>query len=64
VRGSVRIVSGIWRRLERKRPLRVYGGSDGLDPQTGLVEDKTGSLYGATYEGGAYNMGTIFKIIP
>ena len=40
------------------------GGSDGLYPQTGLVEDKTGSFYGATYEGGAYNMGTIFKIFP
>jgi uncharacterized repeat protein (TIGR03803 family) len=40
------------------------GGRGGLYPQTGLVEDKTGSFYGATYEGGAYNTGTIFKIFP
>jgi uncharacterized repeat protein (TIGR03803 family) len=40
------------------------GGSDGSDPEAGLLIDKGGNLYGASYEGGdaTCNCGTIFKI--
>ncbi len=38
-------------------------GSDGLQPQGGLVQDKSGNLYGTTEFGGAYgNNGTVFEV--
>lgn len=37
---------------------------DGLDPVGGVVADKSGNLYGATYQGGAKNNGTVFKLAP
>ena len=40
------------------------GGADGANPYDGLVLDKQGSLYGATYSGGISNEGVVFKIIP
>jgi uncharacterized repeat protein (TIGR03803 family) len=38
------------------------GGSDGASPESFLIEDKAGNLYGTTYAGGASNNGTVFKI--
>lgn len=44
------------------------GGSDGANPETDLVADSSGNLYGATYGGGASGCfdgcGTVFKIAP
>lgn len=40
------------------------GGSDGSAPGANLVIDKDGNLYGTTPEGGAYNSGTVFKLVP
>lgn len=46
------------------------GGSDGLQPQSELVFDATGSLYGTTTFGGIvsqycqYGCGTVFKLTP
>jgi len=34
---------------------------DGRRPQAGLVTDKSGNLYGTTFEGGAFQSGTVFK---
>jgi uncharacterized repeat protein (TIGR03803 family) len=39
-------------------------GTDGFFPQAGLVLDTQGNLYGATPAGGAYNLGTVFKLTP
>ena len=39
-------------------------GGDGYFPQTGLVRDSAGNLYGTTFVGGANRAGTIFKIDP
>jgi uncharacterized repeat protein (TIGR03803 family) len=39
-------------------------GADGGYPYAGLVRDGAGSLYGTTSTGGAYFLGTVFKIIP
>jgi len=38
--------------------------TDGYYPYAGLAIDTTGNLYGTTYEGGAYNEGTVFKVTP
>jgi uncharacterized repeat protein (TIGR03803 family) len=37
------------------------GGTDGAEPQAGLL-DVGGTLYGTTYGGGAYGNGTVFSI--
>jgi uncharacterized repeat protein (TIGR03803 family) len=38
------------------------GAANGAYPNGGLVRDAEGNLYGTTFQGGAYNDGTIFKI--
>ena len=38
------------------------GGLDGGHPQAGLVQDKSGYLYGTTSEGGTFYDGTVFKM--
>ncbi|HEX4081018.1 MAG TPA: choice-of-anchor tandem repeat GloVer-containing protein [Rhizomicrobium sp.] len=45
--------------------LHSFGsGSDGADPEAGLVADAKGNLYGTTYNGGTEDRGTVFKITP
>jgi uncharacterized repeat protein (TIGR03803 family) len=38
------------------------GYSDGCHPDGGLVQDKSGNLYGTTFSCGASNEGTVFKV--
>ncbi|MFZ0311774.1 MAG: choice-of-anchor tandem repeat GloVer-containing protein [Candidatus Korobacteraceae bacterium] len=38
--------------------------ADGADPQAGLVQASDGNFYGTTSQGGANNLGTVFKITP
>ena len=38
------------------------GGTDGGNPEAGLVRDTAGNLYGTTSSGGASNQGTVFKL--
>ena len=40
------------------------GGTDGLGPDSGVILDAAGNLYGTTLSGGAFGNGTIFKIAP
>ncbi len=40
------------------------GGSDGANPQTDLITDATGNLYGTTSAGGTTNCGTVFRVKP
>jgi len=45
------------------------GGSDGNLPFAGVIRDKSGNLYGTTYEGGSTachgaGCGTVFKLAP
>ncbi len=39
-------------------------GIVGNSPHAGLIEDKVGNLYGTTFAGGRYGLGTVFKITP
>lgn len=39
-------------------------GNDGASPDTGLIMDSAGNLYGNTAEGGANYTGTVFKLSP
>jgi len=41
-----------------------YGIKDGLHPWAGLVFDSVGNLYGTTYDGGQFNLGTVYKVTP
>jgi uncharacterized repeat protein (TIGR03803 family) len=40
------------------------GGRDGHTPYAGLIMDAKGNLYGTTYAGGAYGIGTVFELSP
>src|SRR5580704_4192471 len=40
------------------------GGQDGAFSDAGLVTDRAGNHYGTTYEGGTYNVGTVFELSP
>lgn len=44
--------------------LHSFSGTDGLNPQAGVVFDTSGNLYGATVGGGASSGGTVFKLAP
>jgi uncharacterized repeat protein (TIGR03803 family) len=40
------------------------GGADGGAPQSNLIRDKDGNLFGTTSAGGAKNIGTVFMLAP
>jgi uncharacterized repeat protein (TIGR03803 family) len=40
------------------------GSPDGANPAAGLIADKSGALYGPTYYGGAWGIGSVFKFTP
>lgn len=42
----------------------LYPGTDGFDPEAGLVLDAAGNLYGTTAIGGLYDRGTVFELTP
>jgi uncharacterized repeat protein (TIGR03803 family) len=44
--------------------ITTFDGSDGWQPFAGLVQGLDGDLYGTTTYGGAYGVGTIYKITP
>ncbi len=47
----------------REKTLYTFpGGSRGDDPQTGVVSDSEGNLYGTTDYGGTYGWGTVFEL--
>jgi len=44
--------------------LASFGGTNGANPDAGLVQAADGFLYGTTTGGGTSNMGTVFRISP
>jgi uncharacterized repeat protein (TIGR03803 family) len=43
--------------------LHNFGVTDGLGPNSGLIVDKAGNLYGTTYEGGNPSSGVIYRLM-
>jgi uncharacterized repeat protein (TIGR03803 family) len=53
--------SGTW----TKTTLHEFGGNgDGATPNGGLVKGKGGTLYGTTYDGGAFGVGAVYAVAP
>jgi uncharacterized repeat protein (TIGR03803 family) len=50
-------------RSGKESVLHSFSGLDGNYPSADLVMDKKGNLYGTTTFGGAYDYGTVFKLI-
>ncbi len=46
------------------RTLVSFNGTNGVLPDSSLVQGIDGNLYGTTYNGGAYSYGTVFKMTP
>jgi uncharacterized repeat protein (TIGR03803 family) len=44
--------------------LYSFAGADGSFPVCELIGDNAGNLYGTTQTGGAYNLGTVFRLAP
>jgi uncharacterized repeat protein (TIGR03803 family) len=44
--------------------LHRFNGSDGQVPQSALIPDKLGNLYGTTVQGGAFGWGTVYELVP
>ena len=42
--------------------LHSFNGADGAQPSRGVVHDRNGNLFGITTNGGANNMGVIYKV--
>jgi uncharacterized repeat protein (TIGR03803 family) len=42
--------------------LATFNSTNGAAPQTGLILDGSGNLFGTTYQGGALNDGTVFEV--
>jgi uncharacterized repeat protein (TIGR03803 family) len=38
------------------------GSSDGSEPVAGVILDGKGNMYGDTYQGGSFNLGTVYKL--
>ncbi len=52
---------GVWK---LKIIYSFAGGNDGYEPWGTLIRDKNGALYGTTYAGGTYDVGTAFELSP
>ena len=44
--------------------LHLFTRQDGEFPEAALIRNPTGTLYGTTLLGGAYNTGVVFKVSP
>lgn len=44
--------------------LHSFDNADGANPAAGLIQATDGNLYGTTYQGGANDQGTVFKVTP
>jgi uncharacterized repeat protein (TIGR03803 family) len=58
---------GVVYRLSKTGSLTVlhsFSGPDGIQPWAGLLQASDGLLYGSTIVGGAYGLGTLFKLDP
>jgi len=54
--------NGLW--VEKDLHSFNSDGKDGVSPYSSLAMDPSGNLYGTTYIGGGYNLGTVFELHP
>jgi uncharacterized repeat protein (TIGR03803 family) len=47
-----------------EKVLHSFDGKDGNDCFAGVIFDAAGNLFGATKQGGVYDQGTVFELIP
>jgi uncharacterized repeat protein (TIGR03803 family) len=52
--------SGTW----TEKLLFSFNPNDAFSPDSGLILDASGNLYGMTEFGGKYNYGTVFEVTP
>ena len=62
---AVKLVNGVW----KEKVLYAFTGADGDNPQSNVVFDQAGNLYGTTYYGGtgdcfSSGCGTVFELSP
>jgi uncharacterized repeat protein (TIGR03803 family) len=57
---KLQAANGRW----KETVLHSFTGSDGSAPDTGVIRDQLGNLYGTTTIGGADNLGVAFEITP
>jgi uncharacterized repeat protein (TIGR03803 family) len=48
----------------RYTSLHDFTGVEGALPDSNLIFDAKGNLYGVTWAGGSYDLGTVFEITP
>jgi uncharacterized repeat protein (TIGR03803 family) len=53
-------VNGKW----TEKVLHSFKGTDGSDPEAGLIFDGVGNLYGTTLDGGTYGYGAVIEMMP
>jgi uncharacterized repeat protein (TIGR03803 family) len=58
---QLREVSGVW---ISSVIYNFLGDSLGQYTESGLALDATGNLYGTNYQGGSFNLGSVFKLTP
>lgn len=51
-------------RWTKKTIYTFAGGTDGANPQGGMVLDSAGNFYGVTFSGGQQGCGTVFELTP
>jgi uncharacterized repeat protein (TIGR03803 family) len=44
--------------------LYIFSGANGANPESGVIIDSAGSLYGTTVNGGAANAGEVYELNP
>jgi uncharacterized repeat protein (TIGR03803 family) len=48
----------------KEKVLWSFNGTDGSEPNGGLLLDSAGNLYGTTSQGGSYGAGVVFEVMP
>jgi uncharacterized repeat protein (TIGR03803 family) len=61
---TLTIASGTQAAAKEKVLYTFTGGSDGSVPNSPLIFDAVGNLYGTTASGGVYGYGTVFELTP
>jgi uncharacterized repeat protein (TIGR03803 family) len=62
--GTVFELTPVGKGKYQEKVLWSFNGTDGSGPQSGLILDSAGNLYGTTPTGGLYGNGVVFKVTP